>query len=142
MKCTYLLVFLWLVASCGMQKTTVQREQTNAALSESTWWTAEDRQQQVTDSARRMWSFYADSVFYFHPDSGLSAYNGWVQYQDGRSRGSTYSHRVGVVDALTETQVQSTAWTWRKWVSNLSHWPWMLAVLLLIAYLGYRYRAR
>lgn len=36
------------------------------------------QQQRTLDSTRQLWSFYSDSAFTFHPDSGLQALSGYL----------------------------------------------------------------
>ncbi|GEM_PF-2539462 len=96
---------------------------------------ARARQQQISvDSSQQMWSFYSDSAFTFHPDTGLRALSGYLLFAQTalQAKQSQYANDVEAKTSNAEALSYGVEQSSREAIS-----PWALgAVFLVLLLLG------
>jgi hypothetical protein len=113
MKLTYICIILLCL---GCRTVREQQEIQNQTASANMQWQLQEQHQGIRylDSQGRHWSFWSDSLFYFHPDSGLSAYSGTMQYRDVYQRNWDWQVQHLTKDSVTESNERTSVYSWIK----------------------------
>lgn len=96
------------------------------------------QQEWQRDSVSRYWLFWSDSLFRFHPETGLSGTAGTVLMQESRQSTQMLNK---IVDSRQELEAQST----QKSKREKSNWErlttlWGAGLILLLIFIGWHYR--
>lgn len=115
--------------SCSTSKRRYRQERSYEQLAN----TSEiSRQQQylIKDANRRYWSIFTDSIFYFHPDSGLWARGGYMSFEDKISADKYYhessNHRDSIFRTIAHSETEEL-----KWRKGQSIWIVYLGVIII-----------
>lgn len=84
------------------------------------------------DSSSRHWYFYSDSLFLYHPDSGLQAKSGWLWGQDILLQKTLHQHRLDSITLRTEAEEQRRVQQQDTRVGH--HLVWYLVGLVLLVF--------
>lgn len=102
----FVLIIL-LTLSCRISKHRLEEKRATQEVfrSESQEW----QQYLQQDSTVRYWYFGSDTVFYFHPDSGIWAQSGWLYAEEQSVHKSERQFHVSDRDSAALQQHSSTA---------------------------------
>ncbi|WP_164111711.1 MULTISPECIES: hypothetical protein [Sphingobacterium] len=137
MKNTTLVTLLVLLTfSCRTSKHRLEEQKAIKQVSRSEFQKWQYYLQQ--DSNWRYWHFASDSIFYFHPDSGLWAKSGWLYAEEQWVHKSEQQSNVSNRDSAAIEQYSSKTEQKRIRKQQL---PWYIYVIALlgIGSLGYFY---
>ncbi len=115
--------------SCGTSKGRFRQEKSYEQLAN----TSEiSRQQQylIKDANHRYWSIFTDSIFYFHPDSGLWADGGYMRFEDKIVADRYYQESANHKDSLFRIIAQSEIEEMKWWKSH-SMWSVYMGAIII-----------
>lgn len=135
MKTFIILITLFYFCSCHSLKEQVKQENlytTDIYAREVKGW----QQQILKDTAHRYWSFFTDSTFYFHPDSGLWGNGGYMHFED-RLLSNKY-HYIGA--SLRDSNLSTVE---HIEIDKISYpkksieWQYLVVILLFVVGIGW-----
>lgn len=133
------IIFALITFSCRMSKHRLEDQQARqqVRISESQEW----QQYLQQDSTKRYWHFASDSVFYFHPDSGLWAQGGRLYAQEQSVQEKRLLSNINHRDSATSQQYSSKT---EQKTPRKQRLPWYIYVIALfgIGSIGFYYICR
>ncbi|MBE8721575.1 hypothetical protein [Sphingobacterium pedocola] len=133
------LTYIYLIVLCvGCRSVRQKQEVQQKAASANIQWQLMEQHQRIgyVDSQDRHWSFWTDSLFYFHPDSGLSAYGGTMKYRDVHRRNGSEEVQYLTKDSVAASNDRSSVYSWIKKDAKTT-FGFGITLLILVAGLVY-----
>lgn len=124
MKNSLILILIGTFISCHSYREKTKLENNRIRLSEANKGIRYGFQMVEQDSLNRSWSFVTDSILYFHPDTGLYSYGGYLQINESQLGLQQWQVELDSFDTkrdvrgMTESQTQSRRWFDYSW------WIW------------------
>ncbi|MDR2285219.1 MAG: hypothetical protein LBE37_18550 [Sphingobacterium sp.] len=123
----HIIIFTLLSFSCRTSKHHLEEQKAvqQVHVSEAQEW----QQYLAQDSTKRYWHFASDSMFYFHPDSGLWAQGGWLYAEELSARTREQQSGISYRDSVGSQQHSSST---EQTTTRKKQLPWYIYVIVLL----------
>ncbi len=124
---TFVIFLLTMIYSCSIAKRKLEQryvEQSATSSTSEAWRSFSQR-----DSSKRYWSVVTDSIFYYHPDSGLWASGGWLYAEEQTLHVHNGETAIRYRDSVLYSQELSEK---SKKVVSTNRAPWYVYLAIIV----------